>query len=93
MSSDEFDLFSAYSYLFGNKRVKSKLSNFLVFLMQGARKLLDTVQDSIHVGISFHDIHLCRCINMLSHISSSMCGNCDTRYKRENSDKIEYVGA
>ena len=28
-----FDLFLVYLYLFGNKCVKSKLSNFLVFLM------------------------------------------------------------
>ena len=33
MSLDEFDLFSAYSHLFSNKRVKSKLSNFPVLLM------------------------------------------------------------
>src|SRR6202044_398104 len=33
MSPDEFDLFSTYSYLFGNKRVKSKLSISRVFLM------------------------------------------------------------
>jgi hypothetical protein len=32
MSSDEFDLFCTYMYLSGNKRVKSKLSIFLVFL-------------------------------------------------------------
>jgi hypothetical protein len=35
MSSDEFDLFCTYLYLSGNKRVKSKLSIFLVFLMHG----------------------------------------------------------
>jgi hypothetical protein len=34
MSSDEFDLFCTYLYLSGNKRVKSKLSIFLVFLMK-----------------------------------------------------------
>src|ERR1700693_3955201 len=33
MSPDEFHLFSTYSYLFGNKRVKSKLSISWVFLM------------------------------------------------------------
>ena len=33
MSPDEFHLFSTYSYLFGNKRVKSKLSISRVFLM------------------------------------------------------------
>ena len=33
MSLDEFDLFRTYLYLSGNKRVKSKLRNFLVFLM------------------------------------------------------------
>jgi hypothetical protein len=33
MSSDEFHLFSTYLYLFGNKCVKSKLSIFLIFLM------------------------------------------------------------
>jgi hypothetical protein len=33
MSPDEFDLFSTYLYLFGNKRVKYKLSFFRVFLM------------------------------------------------------------
>ena len=33
MSSDEFDLFCTYLYLSGNKRVKSKLSIFPVFLM------------------------------------------------------------
>jgi hypothetical protein len=38
MSSDEFDLFLAYSYLFGNKHVKSKLSIFLVFLMHQSYK-------------------------------------------------------
>ena len=32
MSSDEFHLFSTYSYLFGNKPVKSKLSISPVFL-------------------------------------------------------------
>ena len=33
MSPDEFDLFSTYLYLFGNKRVKYKLSFFRIFLM------------------------------------------------------------
>jgi hypothetical protein len=33
MSSDEFHLFSTYLYLFGTKCVKSKLSIFLIFLM------------------------------------------------------------
>src|ERR1700735_629044 len=33
MSPDEFHLFLTYSYLFGNKRVKSKLSISQVFLM------------------------------------------------------------
>jgi len=33
MSRDEFHLFLTYSYLFGNKRVKSKLSISRVFLM------------------------------------------------------------
>jgi len=35
MSLDEFDLFltRTYLYLFGNKRVKYKLSFFLIFLM------------------------------------------------------------
>jgi hypothetical protein len=33
MSRDEFHLFSTYSYLFGNKHVKSKLSISRVFLM------------------------------------------------------------
>src|ERR1700691_114217 len=35
MSPDEFHLFSTYSYLFGNKRVKSNLSTSRVFLMGG----------------------------------------------------------
>ena len=30
MSLDEFDLFSTYLYLFGNKRVKYKLSFFFL---------------------------------------------------------------
>jgi hypothetical protein len=34
MSSDEFDLFSTYLYLFGNKRVKYKLSFFLGRLLK-----------------------------------------------------------
>ena len=34
MSLDEFHLFPTYSYLFGNKRVKSKLSISRVFLMR-----------------------------------------------------------
>jgi len=34
MSLDEFDLFLTYLYLFGNKRVKYKLSFFWLFLMQ-----------------------------------------------------------
>jgi hypothetical protein len=34
MSRDEFHLFSTYSYLFGNKHIKSKLSISRVFLMQ-----------------------------------------------------------
>jgi len=33
MSRDEFHLFSTYSYLFGNKHIKSKLSISRVFLM------------------------------------------------------------
>ena len=33
MSWDEFHLFSTYLYLFGDKRVKSKLSISRVFLM------------------------------------------------------------
>ena len=33
MSPDEFDLFSTYLYLFGNKHVKFKLSFFRIFLM------------------------------------------------------------
>ena len=33
MSQDEFHLFLTYSYLFGNKHVKSKLSISQVFLM------------------------------------------------------------
>jgi hypothetical protein len=33
MSPDEFDLFLTYLYLFGNKRVKYKLSFFRIFLM------------------------------------------------------------
>jgi hypothetical protein len=33
MSRDEFHLFLTYSYLFGNKHVKSKLSISRVFLM------------------------------------------------------------
>jgi hypothetical protein len=33
MSPDEFDLFSTYLYLFGNKHVKYKLSFFRIFLM------------------------------------------------------------
>jgi len=36
ISPDEFDLFSTYLYLFGNKRVKYKLSFFRVFLMHTA---------------------------------------------------------
>ena len=45
MSPDEFDLFLTYLYLFGNKRVKYKLSFFWVFLMYG------TEQKTIHVPI------------------------------------------
>ena len=41
MSPDEFDLFLTYLYLFGNKRVKYKLSFFRLFLMR-LSKILDS---------------------------------------------------
>jgi hypothetical protein len=51
MSPDEFDLFLTYLYLFGNKRVKYKLSFFWVFLMY------DTEQKTTHVPIRHFNLN------------------------------------
>jgi hypothetical protein len=55
MSPNEFDLFSTYLYLFGNKRVKYKLKNFprnFLMLAVGVIELyLDPVLCTLHRDI------------------------------------------
>src|ERR1700680_2910513 len=61
MSPDEFDLFSTYSYLFGNKRVKSKLRVLSLLrnrlLTRGLCQIL--VDLSPIVGVSWEFYFVC----------------------------------
>jgi hypothetical protein len=57
MSPDEFDLFLTYLYLFGNKRVKYKLSFFLGFPDDYGTDY-GTEQKTIHVPIRHINLNL-----------------------------------
>jgi hypothetical protein len=58
MSPDEFDLFSTYLYLFRNKRVKYKLSFFLIFLMQPCLQQDTSNYGAFLVSVSYFQIRM-----------------------------------